>query len=398
MDVSGNFVIVWGDERNGNNDIYYQRYSSSGVNQGVNQKANDDFGTEEQRYPSISMDGAGNFVTVWEDLRNGSLDIYYQRYNSSGVSQGVNQKANDDAGTADQYDPSISMDESGNFVIVWEDYRFGTNNPDIIGQRYFINGTANGSNYRIVADGPNYVEEQPVLCANSSSIIFSWVDNRRSKGWDIYAKIVGWDWNGVIPVELKSFNASVLENNIELSWTTASEKNNRGFEIERSKDRISFLRIGFIEGKGTTTIPQNYTFTDKLLEVSGMKLYYRLKQIDYDGTFTYSDIAEVEIAPINFSLSQNYPNPFNPATSIQYQVSSNSHVSLKVYDVLGNEVATLVDEYKPAGSYEVEFSARGGQESGIGNLASGIGYASGVYFYQLKAGEFVETKKMILLR
>ena len=103
-----------------------------------------------------------------------------------------------------------------------------------------------------------------------------------------------------------------------------------------------------------------------------------------------------------FKLNQNYPNPFNPSTRIQYQISpgtqltqgagSNSHVSLKVYDILGNEIATLVNEYKPTGSYEVEFSARGGQESGIRNLASGI------YFYQLKAGDYLETKKMLLLR
>ena len=115
---------------------------------------------------------------------------------------------------------------------------------------------------------------------------------------------------------------------------------------------------------------------------------YRLKQIDLDGTFEYSSEVEVEIHPDKSSLEQNYPNPFNPSTRIQYQVSRDSHVSLKIYDVLGNEVATLVNEFKSAGKYQIEFYP----------VSSNQNLASGIYYYQLKAGSFVETKKMIYLK
>jgi hypothetical protein len=214
-----------------------------------------------------------------------------------------------------------------------------------------------------------------------------------------------------IPVELISFTANIVHKKIVLSWITATELNNSGFEIERSITPTPFPKegalgnrewekIGFINGNGTTTEVKSYSFIDHNTFVG--KVYYRLKQIDFDGSFEYSKIVEVEFnLPIKFSLDQNYPNPFNPATKIKYNIPSvistegrNLNVVLKVYDVLGNELTTLVNEEKPAGNYEVEFSAKGGSASG-GNAYS---LSSGVYFYQLKAGNFVETKKMILLR
>lgn len=202
-------------------------------------------------------------------------------------------------------------------------------------------------------------------------------------------------WHYEIPVELTTFKSYILGNDMQLEWSTATETNNRGFEIERKTENSDWQIIGFKEGNGTTTEYQHYSFIDNLFEVSATKLSYRLKQIDYDGTFTYSNIIEIELLPGKFSLSQNYPNPFNPVTKIQYTVPQDvkgetSNVILKVYDVLGNEVVTLVDEYKPAGNYEVDFH----------NLETrhGVSLPSGVYFYQLRAGDFVETKKMILLR
>ena len=130
-------------------------------------------------------------------------------------------------------------------------------------------------------------------------------------------------------------------------------------------------------------LPPEFLFADKN-PVAG-KSYYRLKQLDFAGTFEYSSIVEVNFGMITeYVLEQNYPNPFNPSTKISWQSPESSWQSLKVYDVLGNEVATLVDEYKPAGSYEVEFSA--------------AGLSSGMYFYKLEAGNYIETKKMILIR
>ncbi len=160
--------------------------------------------------------------------------------------------------------------------------------------------------------------------------------------------------------------------------------NNHGFEIERSSDKINWSTIGFREGKGTTSEPQQYFYSDILTDIATSKLFYRLKQVDFDGSFEYSKILEAEIAPSIFSLEQNYPNPFNPSTIISWQSPISSYQTLKVFDILGNEVATLLDEFKPAGKYEVEFDA------------SKI--PSGVYFYQLKTGNFFETKKMIVIK
>jgi hypothetical protein len=191
-----------------------------------------------------------------------------------------------------------------------------------------------------------------------------------------------------IPVELTSFIASVIGGKVVLNWITATELNNSGFEIQRLKDsNVEELQnweaIGFVRGNGTTTEKSFYTFADQNPFVR--TTYYRLKQIDFDGSYEYSNIVEVDFSlPIKFSLEQNYPNPFNPSTKIIWQSPVAGHQTLTVYDVLGNEIVKLVDEFKPAGSYEIDFNASK--------------LSSGVYFYQIQAGTFVETKKMILIR
>jgi hypothetical protein len=191
-------------------------------------------------------------------------------------------------------------------------------------------------------------------------------------------------YDAVVPVELASFTASVNENTVELSWITATEVNNSGFNVERKTQNTEWENIGFVEGHGTTTETQSYSFIDRGL-ISG-SYSYRLKQVDFDGTFIYHELAEnIEIGTIKtYALEQNYPNPFNPATIINYQIPVEGQVSLKVYDMLGNEVATLVNEMKTAGEHQVEFNA--------GAIASGI------YFYRLQAGSFVETKRMMLMK
>jgi DNA-binding beta-propeller fold protein YncE len=186
----------------------------------------------------------------------------------------------------------------------------------------------------------------------------------------------------VLPVELTAFTATPFTNGVLLAWQTATEKNNAGFDVERSSDNAAFSKIGFVKGNGTTTQSHSYSFTDNA--ASG-KAFYRLKQTDYDGKFEYSKTVEVGAGtPKTFTLSQNYPNPFNPTTVIGYQLAVSSVVTLKVYDVLGREVATLVNERKAAGTYTASFNA--------------AKYSSGVYFYKLQAGDFVQTKKMLLVK
>jgi photosystem II stability/assembly factor-like uncharacterized protein len=190
-----------------------------------------------------------------------------------------------------------------------------------------------------------------------------------------------------IPVELTSFTASVLDGKINLTWSTSSEINNSGFEIERKKitdDPENYWeKIGFVDGKGTTTEKQIYNFLDLPVEYGSYS--YRLKQIDFDGTTEFSEEIEVDfIAPSEFQLKQNYPNPFNPSTKISWQIAKSSFVVLKIYDLLGNEVVTLVNEEKPAGIYEVEFDASS--------------LSSGTYFYRLTSENFSQTKKMSLIK
>ncbi len=218
----------------------------------------------------------------------------------------------------------------------------------------------------------------------------AWGDNRLDAS-GIYAQDINPDGqlgNSVVPVELVSFSANVSYNSVTLNWTTASELNNSGFEVERSVisnevRNLNWQSIGFVNGNGTTSESHAYSFVDDNLSIG--KYTYRLKQIDLDGSFTYSNEIEVDLGlPLSFSLEQNYPNPFNPSTSIKYQVSSISNVSLKVYDILGNEIATLVNEIQPAGIYEVNFNASS--------------LPSGVYFYKLQASSFSETKKMLLMK
>lgn len=219
-----------------------------------------------------------------------------------------------------------------------------------------------------------------------------------------------------LPVELAAFTATVKNENVVLNWQTATEINNSGFEIERSPSLIpsqrevtfnslfggnegGFIKIGFVKGNGSTTIAKDYFFTDK--PKSGTEFQYRLKQIDFDGTFKYSNIVTAVTQSVNqFVLDQNYPNPFNPSTKITYQIPISSFVTLKVYDILGNEVAVLVNEWQEAGSYSSLIStssAYSGKQLASGMSSKG-GYASGVYFYTLSADKFTDTKKFILLK
>jgi hypothetical protein len=190
----------------------------------------------------------------------------------------------------------------------------------------------------------------------------------------------------IVPVELLAFTASVKNSEVQILWSTASELNNLGFEIERSVNVINnFVTVGYVDGKGSSTEINYYSFLDNPQVSGANQIYYRLKQIDFDGTFSYSDVVSVTFdVPAEFVLSQNFPNPFNPSTRISYFVSQESFVSIKVHDFLGREVKTLVGENQPIGSYDVVFDAS--------NLPSGT------YFCTMIAGNFSDTKKMIVLK
>jgi len=187
-----------------------------------------------------------------------------------------------------------------------------------------------------------------------------------------------------VPVELTSFTANVNNlGQVVLNWETATEVNNQGFEIERRTETSEYRTVGFVEGYGTTTEPRSYIYTDVTAE-NGIN-YYRLKQVDFNGTYEYSDEVEVDVTgPLTFDLAQNYPNPFNPSTSIKYSVPESGNIRLSVFNIVGEEVAVLVDGFSQAGFYEVTFDAS--------NLSTGV------YLYKLQSANSVQTKKMMLLK
>ncbi|NLT52590.1 MAG: T9SS type A sorting domain-containing protein [Ignavibacteria bacterium] len=240
----------------------------------------------------------------------------------------------------------------------------------------------NGSNWEAIPTGA-------VQSAGTSSYVES---SSPITSWSYFT--VG-DSEDPLPVELTSFAASVSNGKVILNWKTSTEVNNYGFEIQKMAKgkaqsavpngrQAEWEMVGFIEGSGNSNTPKSYSFTDNLTSYS---YAYRIKQIDLDGSFTYSKEISVDAAsflPTEFILSQNYPNPFNPVTTIKYSVPSTVYVVLKIFDMLGRETTTLVNAQQPAGYYEVKFDAS--------NLASGI------YLYNLQAGEFSSVKKLILMK
>ena len=319
----------------------------------------------------VSLDGQA--LAVWTDFRSGNYGSYVG------------------------YFPDFAMLVSPSFVpiIVNDDTAFVT--IDVPGVKLYSNNaifsatvTPTPPNGSIILDFPsgNILNTFPgsvslrIRTINNVTAGTYTVDiqGEGPNGTPVHRRTVTLDV--VVPVELSSFNALTKGNDVILNWQTATEINNQGFEIERNNNG-EFQKVGFVPGHGTTTEIRNYSFTDENLTPG--EYSYRLKQMDYDGTTEYSDIVEVDVnQPIEYNLSQNYPNPFNPSTTISYTIPTDGLVTLKVYDVLGKEVATLVNEMQTAGKLNITFDASD--------------LSSGVYYYQLVSGEFTSTKKLILMK
>jgi len=194
-----------------------------------------------------------------------------------------------------------------------------------------------------------------------------------------------------LPVELKSFSAlTELNGSIKLNWQTATEVNNHGFEVQRSQksvgssQNLQWEKVGFVKGAGNSNSPKSYSFIDD--NPLSVTAEYRLKQIDNDGSYKYSkEVTVVLNSPLEFKLGQNYPNPFNPSTNISFTLPESGNVVLKVYNSIGQEVATLINNHLEAGFHSIDFNAD--------NLASGV------YVYRLEAnGKYIAEKKMNLLK
>ncbi|MFO7526662.1 MAG: T9SS type A sorting domain-containing protein, partial [Ignavibacteriaceae bacterium] len=427
--VGYTLYAVWEERPNNNYEIYFSKYSI--INNTWTAPQNISNTATTSRWVQLQADGQDLYCAWIETTTYPLSDIYFTKSTDGGTNwtNPVNI-TNDDR---PQNRICMTLNSAGKIYIASDDII--TFNFDEI---YLLSSSDSGSTWSSAVNITNNPgnSNTPWIQAFGDFIYFTWSDNTHSApaydNSDIFFKwssdggvtwqdsinlsenpetssrpriCYGWDgpigdpylrlttlWydyslgaaeilarNGVhqiIPVELVSFRAEVVNQNIHLNWITASELNNSGFEVQRQVNimqsgigNMQWEMIGFVEGNGTTTETNHYSFTDKI--ISAGKYVYRLKQIDFDGSIEYSDIVEVETAPAVFQLSQNYPNPFNPSTKISWQSPVSSWQTLKVYDLLGREVATLVDEYKPAGSYEVEFDASG--------------LSSGIYYYRLSA-------------
>ena len=254
------------------------------------------------------------------------------------------------------------------------------------------------SDFSLSYDMSNYDLLATDLVINGNNATYLWGGLQGGKSYDWYVTVEDDDgnitegpiWsfstNPALPVELSSFTAKVNWKKVILEWSTETEVNNYGFDIERSSTsfRMNWETIGFAEGYGNSNSPKHYSFIDNYIDQSG-KYYYRLKQIDNDGTIQYSDKVTVEVgAPNSFYLSQNYPNPFNPETKIDFSIPQKQMVTLRLYNSLGQQVEELVNEVRDAGSYSITFN--------------GAGLPSGIYIYNLKTESLVINKKMTLLK
>jgi hypothetical protein len=188
-----------------------------------------------------------------------------------------------------------------------------------------------------------------------------------------------------LPVELSSFSGKLVDGNVvDLNWVTKTEVSNYGFNIERRINEGEWNSIGFVEGHGNSNSPKEYNYIDNDIFAGGSSFQYRLKQIDTDGKFEYSDVVEVEIMPTQFELSQNYPNPFNPSTTIRFSVPKETKLKINIYNMLGELIETLAEGTYEAGYHKVTFNAS--------NLPSGA------YIYRIESPDFVQVRKMVLIK
>jgi hypothetical protein len=339
----------------------------------------------EHKFEFSSAINNGEVWFVYTAGMEGSRDIRGRKSTTNGTSYLPEITIAGNINT-DEYWFDLNHSASGFNLIYYSDSAQvgpATNQTDILYHTYVLTGSETFSTPERISENPPvysaamYAPRMVNLPFSGGDLGVLWV------GEDGANKRLFWDVESwIIPVELVSFTSSVIGNDVQLTWMTASETNNMGFEVERLSGS-SWDKLGFVNGNGTTTETRSYSFADK--NVNAGTYSYRLKQIDFDGTFEYSNVIEVDVSsPQQFELSQNYPNPFNPATTISFSIPQSSFVTLKVYDIIGNEIATLVNENKAAGRYEINFDASN--------------QSSGVYLYSITAGNYNEVRKMTLIK
>jgi hypothetical protein len=334
----------------------------------------------------------GYIYVVWSDQRNGATDtdIFMAKSTNGGTTWSSPIKVNDDNTTRHQFFVWSTIDPStGHLWFVFYDRRNTTGAATDVFVAKSTDGGNTFENFK-VSESP-FTPTSGVFFGDYTNIA-AW----EGKVYPIWMRLQGSlsVWNSIIedsttiPVELNNFTAISDDGGVYLSWETSSEINNNGFFIERrnvslSENQNEWVEIGFKDGKGNSTERNFYTLEDQ--PFNDGTYHYRLRQVDYDGSFKYSNEVEVNLFSVkSFELSQNYPNPFNPSTTISFQLPEASFISLKVYDAIGTEVETIAEGKYPAGVHEVIFDAE--------KLSSGL------YLYRIISGSNELTRKMMVVK
>lgn len=333
-------------------------------------------GTDADRGLSVQQTSDGGYILTGYTASSGAGndDLFLVKTDGSG-----NQTwAKTFGGTGRDYGNAVKQTSDGGYLIAGYTLTFGAGGDDL----WIVKTDSTGTQLwnKTFGGTASDVAYSMDLTADGGYVI---VGHTLSSGAGVHDAWLLRTMTETIPVELVSFSAISNGTDINLNWATATEVNNYGFEIQRSSDKTNFKTMGFIEGKGTTNEYQNYSWRDKNPN-PGIN-NYRLKQIDINGIFKYSDVIQIDSKPIDsYKLGQNYPNPFNPSTVIRFGLPFSGKVNLTVYNSMGEVVKTLINTSMETGYHEVHFNAE--------NLPSGL------YFYKLQAGTFTQTKKMLLIK
>ena len=394
LQTDGKILVVGGCTPSTNQDFAVVRYNSDGTldnSFGNNGIAITSVGTSDDWACDVAVQSDGKIVISGKSYSS-LLDKYQFaliRYNQTGTLDNTfnsNGIALTPIGGFSSYHPySVAIQPNGKIVMSGRDYVNGWDEFALT--RYESDGSLDATfgTSGIVITSIRFDNDliRNMTLQEDGKIL---VVGRSSNGYNFDYAVARFNSGDEVPVELISFSGKFTGTCVKLYWTTATETNNSGFEIER-KLFDSWESIGFIQGNGSTTEPHTYEFSDPITGLSTNKnMDYRLKQIDYNGSYNYSNIIEIDISVSSeeYKLYQNYPNPFNPSTKITYSIPIDDFVLLKIYNSIGEEIETLINENKSAGTYQIDFKAD--------NLPGGI------YFYRLNSGNYTKTNKMVVLK
>ncbi|HPG39297.1 MAG TPA: FlgD immunoglobulin-like domain containing protein [bacterium] len=404
---SGKFIITWEDCRNNNWDIYAQQYTSNGNVQGANFRINDDAGSEDQWSPMVAMNDSGKIIITWEDERYGNRDIYAQQYTSIGLMQGNNFCVNDDSDSTDQRNPSVAIDKAGNIIITWEDKLDGDNS--IFARLYNYNNVIQGSQFKVNDNIEIAYQEYPAVAIDDlGNFIITWQDNRNGD-MDIYAQ--RYNNSGVALGANFQVNDHIL--NVFQGYPSIATDGLGNFVITwedgRNRDSDIFAQRYTSNGAAKeanfrVTMTGNKNQSDPVVKLINGRIYntWQSNHAGGSGNDIWANVLDWD-NPVNniknnegdakltenYRLKQNYPNPFNPVTGIEYELSHDTEVNISIYNITGELIKIIIAGRQNAGSYKIQWDGRDN---------SGNSVAGGVYLYQLKADDFVQCKKMILLR